>query len=111
MSREMTNEELKKRLEHRIKMAKMAIATKEASIKRAELDLADLASADARLKKQREVKLRKAGAPRKDDEDISTFKGKPALDQKIEIPTMEMDLPAPPAPAPEKKEKSKLTFW
>jgi hypothetical protein len=101
--------DLKTKLENRIARLKREITSKKGALERAQVDLENLAHTEARLSKQREKKNKKASAP------IRTPKEKPApeaklSDDKIEIPTVEMDLPAPPAPAPEKK-KSKLTFF
>lgn len=90
--------DLKTKLENRIARLKREIASKESALKRAELDLENLAGTEARLKKQREVKLKKAGAPRKVEEVKSD------LNEVVE------EVAPAPAPAPE-KEKSKLTFF
>lgn len=106
------NQSLKNKLEKRISTAKRIIASKQAAIARAEIDLANLENATARLEKQREKRVSKSSASRKDREVKSALKPNVEATDKIEIPTVEMDLPAPaPAvPDPDKKEEKK-SIW
>lgn len=85
------SEALKKKLEARIRKAREVIATKEGTIRRAELDLEDLKNAESRLQKQREKRISKSSAPRKVPEVKTAPKAK-LDDEKIEIPTVEMEL-------------------
>lgn len=81
---------LRKQLEDRIKKAREVIASKQATIARATLDLEDLERASARLEKERARRLSKASA------------------QKIprETKTSPVEVPAPAPAAPEKKKSS-----
>lgn len=78
--------DLKTKLEARIRSAEKTIASKQATIARAKADLADLASAEGRLSRQREKKNKKPG----------------------EVPAA---APVPPAQTDPEVKKSKFTFF
>lgn len=101
---------LRKKLEARIRAARKIIATKEATIRRAELDLADLENAESRLQKQREKRIKKASGSSKVPETKTAPKTILRKD-KVEIPTVEMDLPAAAPGQEEKKEKTGFGFF
>lgn len=103
------SEALKKKLVARIRKAREVIATKEGTIRRAELDLADLENAESRLQKQREKRISRSSDPC-EVQKIKTAPKAKLDDEKIEIPTVEMDLPPSPAPAPKKDEKKSGVF-
>lgn len=104
------SEALRQRLEKRINAAKKTIASKQAAIARAELDLANLADASARLEKQRQKKVSKGSGPRKVKEAKVAPEQNSDVVEKIEVPTIEMDLSAPAA-APAGQEKKKFGFF
>lgn len=99
---------MRKTLENRIKTARKIIATKEATIRRAELDLADLDSALSRIENGRKKRVSKGSGHHKVNEVKTPLKQNSGDSDKIEIPTVEMELPAPAAAAPgqEKKKSS-----
>lgn len=87
---------LKEKLESRIERLKREITSKENALKRAQIDLENLASTEKRLAKQREKRVSKVGATRTIPEES------PALNE-------DSNEVAPAGSGSEKK--SKLTFW
>ncbi len=102
---------MRKTLENRIKTARKIIATKEATIRRAELDLADLDSALSRIENGRKKRVSKGSGPQKVQEAKTPPKQNAGENDKLEIPTVEMDLAAPEAATPGQEDRGKKSSW